>query len=165
MNIKLERKIRVIKYKAILDIGRKIERSDFIALLLIAKANNNQLSKEIICKEFLFRDHEQMAENVLRRCIDRDLIDNEYRITKEGFEAINVGMIYEYYDGVCYIYVTNDPIIPQKILDFEFLVLNCLSDASSRKSRSREVRDFRFRLTVFVCLDAVDRHSKFRIQN
>jgi hypothetical protein len=47
----------------------------------------------------------------------------------------------------------------------KFLILDCRSDASSRKSRSREIGDFRFRLTVLACLDAVDRHSKFIIQN
>jgi len=120
MNIKLERKIEVSKFKVILDIGQKEERSDIIALLLIAQSNNNQLSKKIICREFLFRDHDQMAENILRRCIEYEVFDNEYKITQEGFQAINDGMIYHYYNSVFYLYVTKDPLIPQKILNFEF---------------------------------------------
>lgn len=121
MNLKLEREIEVNKYKVILDIGQKEERSDIIALLLIAQSNNNQLSREIVCKDFLFREHNQMAETILRRCIEYEVIDNEYKITQEGFQAINDGMIYRYYDGVFFIYVTSDPLIPQKILDIEFV--------------------------------------------
>ncbi len=121
MNIKLERKIAVSKFKVILDIGRKEERSDIIALLLIAQSNNNQLSKKIVCKEFLFRYHNQMAENILRRCIEYEVLDNEYKITEVGFQAIEDGMIYRYYDGVSYLYATKDQLIPQRILDFQFI--------------------------------------------
>ena len=58
-----------------------------------------------------------MAENVLRRCIEYEVIDDEYKITEKGFQVIEDGMIYRFYDGVFYLYVTKDPIIPQKILD------------------------------------------------
>ena len=121
MNIKLERKIEASTFKVILDIGLKEERSDVIALLLIAQSNNNQLSKKIVCNEFLFRDHNQMAENILRRCIEYEVLDTEYKITQEGFQAIEDNMIYRYYGGVSFLYVTQDPLIPQKIIDFEFV--------------------------------------------
>jgi len=119
MNIKLERKIEIRKYKVILDIGQKEERSDVIALLLIAQSNNNRLTKDIVCNKFLFRDHDKMAENVLRRCIDYEVLDTDYKITEKGLQAIEDGMIYHYYNGVFYLYATNDPLIPQKILDIE----------------------------------------------
>ena len=134
MNIVLKRKIKVNVYKAILDVGQKQERSDVIALLLIAKANNNQLSKQIICRDFLFRDHEQMAENVLRRCIDYEVIDNDYKVTKKGFEALEDRMVYQYYDGVFYVYVTTDPLIPQKILNYKIIEENINFGAEIRGS-------------------------------
>lgn len=139
MNIKLERKIKVSKYKVILDIGQKEERSDVIALLLIAQSYNNKLSKKIVCKEFLFRDHDQMVENILRRCIEYEVIDNEYKVTKEGFQAIEDGKIYRYYDGVFYLYVTKDPLIPQKILDIEFVKENINFSNEIRESSENEI--------------------------
>jgi len=121
MNVKLERKIKISKFKVILDIGQKVERTDIIALLLIAQANNNQLSREIVCRDFIFREHNQMAETILRRCIEYEVLDNEYKITQEGFQAIRDGMVYRYHNGRFYIYVTDDPLIPQRILDIEFV--------------------------------------------
>jgi len=121
LDIKLKRKIDVSKYKVILDIGQKQERKDVIALLLIAKKYNNQLSTKIVCRDFLFRNHEKMAENILRRCIEYEVIDNDYKITEKGFEAIDDRMIYQYYDGVFYLYVTEDQLIPQRILNYEIV--------------------------------------------
>lgn len=121
MEIILKRKVIVKKYKALLDIGIKERRSDIIALLLIAKSHNDQLSIPIICNEFIFRDNETIAKRIIQRCQDLALLDKNLKITEEGLTARDDEMIYYPFTGTYYVWVTEDPIFPQRILNIEMV--------------------------------------------
>ncbi|KKN11156.1 hypothetical protein LCGC14_1029360 [marine sediment metagenome] len=121
MEIILKRKVIVKKYKALLDIGIKERRSDIIALLLIAKSHNDQLSIPIICNEFIFRDNETIAKRIIQRCQDLALLDKNLKITEEGLIARDDEMIYYPFTGKYYLWVTEDPIFPQRILNIEMV--------------------------------------------
>lgn len=121
MEIILKRKVVVKKYKALLDIGVKEKRSDIIALLLIAKSHNDQLSIPIICNEFIFRDNETIAKRIIQRCQDLALLDKNLKITEEGLIARDDEMIYYPFTGTYYVWVTEDPIFPQRILNIEMV--------------------------------------------
>ncbi|GAF75990.1 unnamed protein product, partial [marine sediment metagenome] len=119
MEIKLKKKVKVNKYKALLDIGIKERRSDILALLLIAESHDDQLSIPIICNEFIFRDNETIAKRIIQRCQDLDLLDENLKLTEDGLTARNNEMIYYPFTGTYYVWATEDPIFPQIILDIQ----------------------------------------------
>lgn len=121
MNIQLQRTVKVEKFKVILDIGIKEPRTDILADIKIAAENNNQLDTRIICDQFIFRDHPVMAERILKRCQDFGLIDEEGNLTDDGFDAIRDGQIYHPHTGVYEIWATQDPLLPQCLLDIRLV--------------------------------------------
>lgn len=121
MEIILNRNIKVKKFKALIDMGIKEKRTEIIALLMIAKSHGEELSKKIICDEFIFRDNKTIAKRILQRCQDLGVIDEDLKVTEDGIDAREDGMIYRPYTGTYYIWTTKDPLIPQKILNVEMV--------------------------------------------
>lgn len=121
MEIILNKKIMVKKIKALVDIGIKEKRTDIIALLMIAKSHNDKLSEKIICDEFIFRDNKTIAKRILQRCQDLAVIDTDLKLTEDGINDREDGMIYRPYTGTYYIWATEDPLLPQKILNIELV--------------------------------------------
>jgi hypothetical protein len=119
VKIKLKKRIAVKKFKAIMDIGQKEERSDIISLLKIAQSHNNQLSEKIICDEFIFRDNRTMSKRILKICGEFGVIDENFKINEDGFQALLDNKIYRPQTGTYIVWATQDPIIPQRILNLE----------------------------------------------
>ena len=116
MKIVLKRNIDVKKFKVIMDIGQKEKRTDIIAVLKIAQSHNEQLGIGIICREFIFRENETLAKRIIRRCQDLNLIDENLKLTNDGRKAIEDNEFYRPMTGVFNIWVTQDPLYPQKVL-------------------------------------------------
>lgn len=121
MEIILHKNIIVKKFKALIDIGVKEKRTDIVALLLIAKSHSDVLSENIINNEFIFRENRTVAKRILQRCQDLGVIDENFKITKDGINAREDGMIYRPYTGTYYVWATEDPLLPQKILNIEIV--------------------------------------------
>ncbi len=121
MEIILNKNITVKKFKALIDIGIKEKRTDIVALLMIAKSHNDKLSDKIIYDEFIFRENKAMANRILQRCQELGLIDENLKITEEGVNAREEGMIYRSYTGTYYVWASEDPLLPQKILNIEII--------------------------------------------
>ncbi len=121
MEIILNKNITVKKFKALIDIGIKEKRTDIVALLMIAKSHNDTLSEKIIYDEFIFRENKAMANRILQRCQDLGLIDENLKITDDGINAREEGMIYRSYTGTYYVWASEDPLLPQKILNIEII--------------------------------------------
>ena len=121
MEINLKKNIRVNKFKALIDIGVKEKRTDIVALLMIAKSHGDVLSEKIIYNEFIFRENRTIAKRILQRCQDLGVIDENLKITKDGINAREDGMIYRPYTGTYYVWATEDPLLPQRILNIEIV--------------------------------------------
>ena len=121
MEIILNKTIKVKKFKALIDIGIKEKRTDIVALLMIAKSHNDTLSNQIIYDEFIFRENKAMANRILQRCQELGVVNENLRITEEGINAREEGMIYRPYTGTYYVWATEDTLLPQKILNIEII--------------------------------------------
>ncbi len=119
MKIRLIRTVEVQKFKAILDLGLKEKRTDIIAILKIANSHGDRLSEDIICKEFIFRENKVMASRILKRCRELRLIDDNFRLTKDGVQAREEDMVYRPYTGAYHVWATKDPLFPQKIIKLD----------------------------------------------
>ncbi|QEE14499.1 hypothetical protein DSAG12_00312 [Promethearchaeum syntrophicum] len=121
MEIELSRRIEVQKYKVILDIGIKQPRTDIIAVLKIASHYGNQINENIICNEFIFRNSTTIAQRILKRCQDFGVLDENNRLTEDGLNALSDERIYHPKTGVYHIWITQDPLIPKKLLNLELI--------------------------------------------
>ena len=122
--IRLKRKIIIEKFRTILDIGRQNEKQSYLAVLKLAEEKGGRITPEAIIEEFFKGRPILLGERLIQRCIYQGLFDNNGYITDEGKIALEENMVYIKERGAYDIWVTNDPLITQKILDLKIVYLN-----------------------------------------
>jgi len=115
----LQRIVEVETYKAVIELGRNEARDDIVSVLMLARENGNKISAELICQELLGNSNLKMGTLIIERCKDLELFDNENNLTELGQSSIESGDVFiperELFKLTC----TNDPLLPQVILDLE----------------------------------------------
>jgi len=117
MIIKLERNVHFEKYKVVIELGRNQAREDIIAVLMLAQENNDQITADLICTKLLGGRPKAMGELIINRCKELGLFSEENQLTDLGVSSIESDKVFIPEYGLYQIWVTQDPLIPQKLLD------------------------------------------------
>ncbi|MHA1357682.1 MAG: hypothetical protein ACTSRC_06200 [Candidatus Helarchaeota archaeon] len=119
MLIKLYRIIEVETFKAVIELGRNEARDEIISVLMLARENGNKISAELICQELLAKRPITMGSLIIKRCKELELFDEENNLTNLGQSSIESGEIFIPERELFILSCTNDPLLPQVILDLE----------------------------------------------
>ena len=122
--ITLKRRVKVEKYRGVLDIGRQNEKQSYLAVLKLAEENEGRITAQAIIEQF-FKDRPLLlGERLILRCIYQGLFDDKGYITEEGKLALMENMVYVKERGAYDFWVTKDPLVPQKIIDLSSVYID-----------------------------------------
>jgi hypothetical protein len=123
LQITLKRKLKVLKYKAQMDLRLKKNAGTFYDIMKLAKENEG-LSEEILIKRFHFTH--PMAKRTIQRCQYFKLIEKNpnyaklFPITPDGRDVALNGSMFRQESGKKYrIYLTKDALVPQEVLTIQ----------------------------------------------
>ena len=93
----------------------------FASVAELALVNSKILTEDLIVKEFAFSI--PMAKRVIQRCLFKGLIEADgediYHLTIMGEDTANGKMMYEKESGEYRLFITDDPLIPQRVLTIQ----------------------------------------------
>jgi len=139
MKINLQRKIDIEIFKAIIDLGRNTARDDIISILMLSKENESHITAEAICNELLGGRPLSMGNLLIQRCMNLELFDEKFNLTELGNSSIESQQVFLPERGLYRIICTQDPLLPEKLLDIEPLAVDTLkSDIQSEKNNRND---------------------------
>lgn len=117
--IKLRRKVKIQKFRALFDLGKQREKDIYIALLKLAEENNGIITPELIIEKFFKGRPRELGIRIIQNCKIDGLFDEEGNISEEGREALIDNKVFLNENGAYEFWVTFDPLLPQIILDIK----------------------------------------------
>lgn len=119
--INLTRTIDITCFEAQATVAVGRERPEFLAVAQLAKELDRPINGQDILNELLGNCPEIMGRQVLKRCIQLDLLESlgqgdNARLSSTGLQALKVGQVLVPEEGVWRFYVVNDPLISQHLL-------------------------------------------------
>ena len=121
MVIELNREIKYKTYLVQAEIGVQKPAGLFASVAELALVNSKILTEDLIVKEFAFSI--PMAKRVIQRCLFKGLIEADgediYHLTTMGEDTANGKLMYEKESGEYRIFVTDDPLILQRVLTIQ----------------------------------------------
>lgn len=115
----MQRNVEVETFKAVLELGRNEARDEIISVLMLARENGNKIYAELICQELLANRPPTMGNLIIKRCKELELFDDENNLTDLGQSSIESGEVFIPERELFILTCTNDPLLPQTILDLE----------------------------------------------
>lgn len=147
MKIKLERTVAIESFNAIIEFGRNVAREDIIAVLMLARENNNYISAELICNNLLRGRPKAMGELIIKRLKYYDLFTDDNQLTELGLSSIESKNVYIPERGVFKIWCTQDPLLPQILLDLKPVEIRPLhQEIRSEKQQKNNEQDEKVKL-------------------
>lgn len=121
MNIKLNRKVHVHSYEAIMDIGIEKDRDDILAVLELGKSR--QISTKMVNEELLSRpidsSHGRRILEVMNTYgLIKKAYSNDYELTDAGKNALENMKVKIPEKGIYVLHLTKDPLFPNHILSY-----------------------------------------------
>jgi len=117
--IKLKRNVKMKCYDVLMDVGIQQERPAYLAILNSIKETNGKGNPDYIANKLLAGRPKEAAINILRRCLELKLIDENWILTKDGEKAIENNRIFIPERGTYKLWITDELLLDQKILHFE----------------------------------------------
>jgi hypothetical protein len=99
-----------------MEIAKTERRDDILSVLKLADETEGPLTPEIICQELLANRPTRVGENIIHRLNDLDLLHNR-RLSESGRDALEQGLVFMPERSSYRIMWTEDPLLPQKLLD------------------------------------------------
>ncbi|MFX0072228.1 MAG: hypothetical protein ACFFAO_14160 [Candidatus Hermodarchaeota archaeon] len=119
--VKLKREIKYKTYLVQAEIRVQKPAGLFASVAELALVNSKLLTEDLIVKEFAFSI--PMAKRVIQRCLFKGLIEvngeDAYYLTTMGEDTANGKLMYEKESGEYRLYITDDPLIPQRVLTIQ----------------------------------------------
>ena len=144
MVIELKREIKYKTYLVQAEIGVQKPAGLFASVAELALTNSKTLTEDLIVKEFAFSI--PMAKRVIQRCLFKGLIEvdgeNIYHLTTMGEDTANGKLMYEKESGEYRLFITDDPLIPQRVLTIQRI------DKSYHLNRRNDIHTEKLRLSL-----------------
>ena len=117
--IKLRRKIKIQKFRAIIDLGKQREKDIYIAILKLAEENDGIITPVLIIEKFFKGRPRELGIRIIQNCKIDGLFDEEGNISEEGREALTDNKVFLNENGAYEFWVTFDPLLKQTILNIK----------------------------------------------
>lgn len=125
MKIILTKEVKVEKYQIKMNLLVEEKYPEIVVWLEVINEANEQ-KKNVIdyFQEIIFKKSpkpESFIRNILQELKIIDLIDVYFRLTKNGLKTIETGIVYLPQEGIYEIFVIDDSLFPQIIVDYKQL--------------------------------------------
>ena len=107
-SINLKRKVKVEKFRGILDIGRQQEKDSYIAVLKLAQEKGDKVEPKDIIDKFFKDRPENLGERLIHRCFIYGLLTEDGQLTEEGKVAIEENKVFLKENGAYNIWTSRD---------------------------------------------------------
>jgi hypothetical protein len=116
MNIVLKRNIQVRRYIIKAEIQKLVKREEIMAILLLARDLGREVLPEDIVSHLLANRPEKIGRRVIQWCAELGVLTLDGKLTNSGLEALQEGKIFISEKGIYRITVTDDPLVPERVL-------------------------------------------------
>lgn len=116
MKIELQRNVRLVSYDVLMDIGIRQKKPVHLAILKAIEETDGKANPAYIAKNLLGNRPKIAAENIIRRCISLNLVNEKWELTADGKKSLETEMIFVPERGAYRIWVAADPFLPSRIV-------------------------------------------------
>jgi len=117
--IKLRRKVKIQKFRALFDLGKQREKDIYLAILKLAEENDDKITPELIIEKFFKGRPKELGIRIIQNCTIDGIFDDEGNISEVGREALTDNKVFLNEYGAYEFWVTFDTLLPQLILDIK----------------------------------------------
>lgn len=128
MELKLIRQLILEGYEIIMDIGYGQKREELLSVLKLAEENQGEVTAESICNTLLIGRPLIIGKNIINRCQELGLLEHNGRLTEKGRIALSLDEVFIPERGRYKIVLTQDPLIPQRLIYVESISEKYLKD-------------------------------------
>lgn len=119
LSVNLSRQVSVKKIEALLEISRQEKRDDLHSILLLADECGGRITPRDISQKLLLGRPESAAKALMDRCNYYEILGPNGDLTDAGREALKTAEVFIPERGRYLIWYTDDPLIPQQLMDIE----------------------------------------------
>ncbi len=116
MKITLQRNVKIESYEVLMDIGISRKKPVYLAILKAINETGGKANSDYIAKKLLGNRPKIAAENIIRRCVSLNLVNEKWELTDEGKKALETEMIFIPERGAYRIWITQDPFLPSRVI-------------------------------------------------
>lgn len=115
----LSRRLELEKYEVVMEVGRQQRREELHAVLMLAEEHGGKATAQLISQELLQGRPETVGKAIIDRCRDLGLLGESGEITPIGRDALRTGSVFVPERGRYTVWLTDDPLVPQKLVHIE----------------------------------------------
>jgi len=136
--VSLSRQVSVRKIEALMEIGRREKRDDLHSILLLAEECGGRVTPRGISQKLLPGRPESAAKALIDRCNYYEILSPSGELTDAGREALKTAQVFIPERGRYVVWYTDDPLVPQQLMDLEPVDETRLHDEVMKQDRSKK---------------------------
>lgn len=107
------------KVEAVIEIGRQEKREELHSILLLAQERGGRVTPSDVSQRLLLGRPESIGRALIDRCRYYELLGPDGELTDLGREALETKKVFIPERGRYRVWYTEDPLIPQRLIDVE----------------------------------------------